>query len=46
VSCNYLQLRSAQLPALSHYGFSLDGYALYTLGCDLIVTLLFLSVGH
>src|SRR6266496_6617939 len=45
VSCNYLQLRSAQLPALSHYGFSLDGYALYALGCDLVVTLLFLSVG-
>src|SRR6266487_3844938 len=45
VSCNYLQLRSAQLPAFSHYGFSLDGYALYALGCDLVVTLLFLSVG-
>lgn len=45
VSCNYLQLRSTQLPALFYYGFSLDGYALYTLGCDLVITLLFLSVG-
>src|SRR6266566_2694765 len=45
VNCNYLQLRSAQLPALAHSGFSLDGYALYALFCDLIVTLLFLSVG-
>src|ERR1051326_3761736 len=45
VSCNYLQLRSAQLPALAHYGFSLEGYALYALLCDLIVTLLLLSVG-
>jgi signal transduction histidine kinase len=45
VSCNYLQLRSAQLPALAHYGFSLDGYALYAFFCDLIVTLLFLSMG-
>ncbi|MFL5587276.1 MAG: sensor histidine kinase [Ktedonobacteraceae bacterium] len=45
VSCNYLQLRSAQLPALAHYGFSLDNYALYALICDLVVTLLFLSVG-
>src|SRR2546426_278470 len=45
VSCNYLQLRSAQLPALAHAGFSLDGYALYALFCDLVVTLLFLSVG-
>ncbi len=45
VSCNYLQLRSAQLPALAHYGFSLEGYALYALACDLVVTLLFLSVG-
>ena len=24
LSCNYLQLRSSQLPALAHYGFSLD----------------------
>ena len=45
VSCNYLQLRSTQLPALSHYGFELSGYALYVLACDLVVTLLFLSVG-
>src|SRR6266699_3307504 len=45
VSCNYLQLRSAQLPALAHSGFSLDAYALSVLFCDLIVTLLFLSVG-
>src|SRR5581483_4905372 len=45
LSCNYLQLRSSQLPALAHYGFSLDGYALYALFCDLIITLLFLSVG-
>lgn len=45
VSCNYLQLRSSQLPALAHYGFSLDAYALSVLFCDLIVTLLFLSVG-
>jgi signal transduction histidine kinase len=45
VSCNYLQLRSSHLPALAHYGFSLDDYALYALFCDLIVTLLFLSVG-
>ena len=45
VHCNYLQLRSSQLPALTHYGFSLANYALYTFFCDLIVTLLFLSVG-
>jgi hypothetical protein len=45
VSCNYLQLRSAQIPALSHYGFELSGYALYALACDLVVTLLLLSVG-
>lgn len=45
VSCNYLQLRSTQLPALFYYGFSLDGYALYALGCDLVITLLFLSAG-
>jgi signal transduction histidine kinase len=45
VSCNYLQLRSSQLPALAHYGFSLDAYALYVLFCDLTVTLLFLSMG-
>ncbi len=45
VSCNYLQLRSAQLPALSHAGFELSGYALYALGCDLVITLLLLSVG-
>lgn len=45
VSCNYLQLRSSQLPALAHYGFSLDGYAFYALFCDLAMTLLFLSVG-
>jgi hypothetical protein len=45
VNCNYLQLRSAQLPALAHYGFELSGYALYALACDLVVTLLLLSVG-
>src|SRR6266852_2640960 len=45
VSCNYLQLRSTQLPALAHYGFSLEGYALYAFFCDLVITLLFLSVG-
>ncbi len=45
VSCNYLQLRSALLPALAHYGFSLEGYALYAFFCDLVITLLFLSVG-
>jgi hypothetical protein len=45
VSCNYLQLRSAQLPALAHYGFSLEGYALYAFFCDLVITLLLLSVG-
>jgi signal transduction histidine kinase len=45
LSCNYFQLRSSQLPALAHYGFSLDGYALYALFCDLVITLLFLSVG-
>src|SRR5205807_8246106 len=45
VSCNYLQLRSAQLPALAHASFSLDGYALYALLCDLVITLLLLSVG-
>jgi hypothetical protein len=45
LNCNYLQLRSAQLPALTHVGLSLDSYALYALGCDLVITLLFLSVG-
>jgi len=45
VSCNYLQLRSAQLPALSHAGFELSGYALYAFSCDLLITLLLLSVG-
>src|SRR6266699_309583 len=45
VSCNYLQLLSALLPALAHYGFSLEGYALYAFFCDLVITLLFLSVG-
>jgi hypothetical protein len=28
VNCNYMQLRSAQLPALAHYGFELSSYAL------------------
>jgi Histidine kinase-, DNA gyrase B-, and HSP90-like ATPase len=45
VVCNYLQLHPSQLPALSHYGFELSGYALYALTCDLVVTLLFLSMG-
>src|SRR5215831_4820524 len=45
VSCNYLQLRSSQLPALAHYGLSLGSYALYALVCDLVVTFLLLSTG-
>ncbi|GHP00095.1 hypothetical protein KSF_101420 [Reticulibacter mediterranei] len=44
-ACNYLQIRSTQLPALAHYGFSLNAYAVYALICDLAVTLLFLAVG-
>src|ERR671927_255144 len=43
--CKSIQLHGAQLPALAHAGFSMNEYALYDLGCDMVITLLFLVVG-
>ncbi|WP_246120338.1 sensor histidine kinase [Cohnella terricola] len=45
VSCNYLQIRDDQLPALAAYGFSLQGYGLYALACDNITTSIYIGTG-
>lgn len=45
MSCNKFQIRSDQLQALAKYGISIQGYALYALCCDIIVTLLLIGTG-
>lgn len=44
-NCNYLQIQTAQLPALSKYGVSLNSYAVYALICDLLTTLCLIGTG-
>ncbi|WP_409347355.1 GAF domain-containing sensor histidine kinase [Paenibacillus sp. MBLB4367] len=45
VGCNYLQLHADHLPALERYGFSLQGYALYALICDVVMTTIYIGTG-
>src|SRR5437763_1148032 len=46
MSCaKVLQLSVTRLPALAQYGWSLDGYALYALVCDLIQIVFYLGLG-
>jgi len=44
-TCNRLQIQANQMPALERYGFSLQGYALYAIGSDMIVTLFMIGTG-
>ncbi len=44
-TCNALQIRVDQLPALEKYGISLRAYALYAIGSDMIVTLSMIGMG-
>jgi signal transduction histidine kinase len=45
VSCNRLQIHVDQMPALERYGVSLQGYALYAISSDMIVTAFMIGVG-
>lgn len=45
VSCNRLQIHVNQMPALDRYGVSLEGYALYAISSDMIVTLFMIGTG-
>jgi hypothetical protein len=44
-TCGSFQLSSAQVAALQHFHLPLEGYIIYALVADLVVTLLFLVVG-
>lgn len=45
VNCGYYQLTSLQTAALDRFGLSLNGYAVYALILDALITLAFLLVG-
>lgn len=44
-TCGSFQLSSSQVASLQHFHLPLEGYIIYALGADLVVTLLFLVIG-